>query len=444
MAVTEGPLGDLVALIDAAAPTPVVVSGSLPPGGGDLDLVVDDRAAAALRTALDAAGFLNRGKAWVRFAGERAEVVELFSPEDLHIPAGGFDEVVAAGAPLPGCERVLRPAPQHILLILALRSIQHGSKLDERHRDRIDEELARDGSAWDRAAEIAPRWRLASALASTRRGHDAGRSLTEDEQRAGRQEWLGTSADRAPATKRGAIVALSGLDGSGKSTQAVLLRDNLDRIGYDAVIVWSRLEWDTLVQNRVLHLVAAPVKAALGIVGRVRGTKGAPAEPASARDDAGSVTMYRGREDDVGVQLRQQSGVVTGIWVAVVAASHALTTARRLRPHLRAGRIVVCDRYTVDTGVFLRHIYGKDRGFRLANRVLRRLSPSPAVTWFLDVPPDVALSRKQDEFDAEELGELRRLYVETHPTFDGRRLNGALSSAELAELIGRHTWLVLP
>lgn len=441
---SDGQVRDVVSVIDAAAPSRVVVSGSLPPGGGDLDLLADPSTCDTIRAELDRSDFLNRGKTWARFAGERADVVELFGPEDFRIPGDAFVELLEAASPLDGCRRVCRPAPHHVLLILALRSIQHGSKLDDRHRGRIEDELGRDPSAWEQAADAAPAWRLATALEALRRSHAAGRSLDEPEQRAGRQEWLGTTDEHPPPPRRGAIVALSGLDGSGKSTQGVLLRDNLDRLGYDAVVVWSRLEWDTLVENKLLHLVAAPVKAVLRAARRRGGPAEARPDDDPGRGDAGSVTMYRARSDDAASSFRQQSALLTGIWVAVVAVSHALTTRRRLRPHLRAGRIVVCDRYTVDTGVFLRHIYGEDRQFRLASRVLRLLSPAPSATWFLDVPPDVALSRKQDEFDLADLARLRRLYVETHPVFDGRRLNGALPSDELAAIIGRHTWLVLP
>lgn len=439
----EGP-PDVVALVDSATPNSVVVTGSLPPEGGDLDLLVDADGEEVIAAALDAADFLNRSRSWVRFAGERVDAVELFRPADFRLPPSAFDELAAAGTPLPGRTRVLRPSPHHVLLILTLRSIQHGSRLDERHRGRVDEEVARDDGAWERAAEVAPSWRLSSALRAMRRAHAEGRSLTMEEQRVGRAEWLEGATDRPPRARRGAVIALCGLDGSGKSTQATLLRDNLDRVGYDAVVVWSRLEWDTLVGNRVLHAVAAPVKAALRVVARSKPTEVDTATAEEPRGEAGSVTMYRARSEDSVVRIRQQSALLTGIWVAVLAISHGVTTYRRLRPHLRAGRVVVCDRYTVDTAVFLRHIYGSDRHFRLAGRVLRRVSPPPLVTWFLDVPPSVALSRKQDEFDLEELAHLRHLYVETHGAFAALRLNGALGSADLAATIARHTWLLLP
>src|SRR5438477_12903401 len=68
---------DTVELIDRATPEPVLVIGSLPPGGRDLDLLVHPAAERALAEALRANGFHAQGRVWARFSDCTAHVVEL-------------------------------------------------------------------------------------------------------------------------------------------------------------------------------------------------------------------------------------------------------------------------------------------------------------------------------------------------------------------------------
>jgi hypothetical protein len=65
-------------------------------------------------------------------------------------------------------------------------------------------------------------------------------------------------------------------------------------------------------------------------------------------------------------------------------------------PGLRAGEIVICDRYTLDASVLLRVLYGEQRRFRLQTAVLRLVSPRPRRAYLIDSPgPQAALYREQ-------------------------------------------------
>src|SRR5205823_12272351 len=113
-------------IVDAAAPGPVLVFGSLPGTGRDLDLLVRDEDLAALRDSLDRAGFRNRGDEWVRFADGGAAAIDLVPASAWKLPAEELDALFGNARPIDGFAHLVRPAPQHALLILARLTGGHG------------------------------------------------------------------------------------------------------------------------------------------------------------------------------------------------------------------------------------------------------------------------------------------------------------------------------
>src|SRR5204863_9429970 len=98
------------------------------------------------------------------------------------------------------------------------------------------------------ARRRAPAWGAGtgSPLARLRALHDSGARPAA----AARLRGLAERATTTPAPRRGArralrrlmrrpaIVALSGLDGAGKSFQAARLAEELEQLGLDAAVVW--------------------------------------------------------------------------------------------------------------------------------------------------------------------------------------------------------------
>ncbi len=68
--------------------------------------------------------------------------------------------------------------------------------------------------------------------------------------------------------------------------------------------------------------------------------------------------------------------------------------------------------------------------FSLAGWLLRVLSPSPVLAFFLDVPPETALERKQDQWNVDELGLHGELYREEAARLGVTRLDGAKPKEE--------------
>lgn len=178
---------------------------------------------------------------------------------------------------------------------------------------------------------------------------------------------------RAPAflsriRRRRLHVAVTGVDGSGKSTLCRALQENLHRAGVPSGIVWTRpgmrlgaLELVARVGKRILRQDDAPG------VGRV------------ARGD--------------GTSLPSRRGATGRLWALLVTQAFLRDLHRRRRA---AEGVVVFDRHLADALVMLDVAYqGVD--LRASEALVRRFLPPAAVTLWLDVEPEVAASRKPDD-----------------------------------------------
>lgn len=425
---------ELASEIDALCPADAIVFGSLPPHGRDLDLLVrDQRDADAIGKALIDAGFLRRGSSFARFRNLTADGIDVVAATEWRLPPEEIEKLFAEAVPLEGMERLRRPSPSHALLILAERFMRERGVLLPKHRQRVEAALSEDPDAWAKARASASRWwraRSLELLSAAAVGQSPNRSalfsaLVDDYRAAG------TSAERAVvrATRRlrpprkGDVVALSGLDGAGKSTQAELIRDALDRLGIDAAV-----EWTKIARNPSLDVVAAPVKRLLSKRGR--------AEP----DEGRPLGAGTGLSNSPASQLRERSAAITHGWTTVVAITNAGTHRRAVKEHLRAGRVVICDRYVLDSAAHMRYRYGPTRRFRVQRWIVRILSPRPLLRYLLRVPPEVALERKREQYDLDQLTQLADLYDQESAVLGVSVLDGTRPTEEIFRRIAQEVW----
>jgi thymidylate kinase len=431
-------------IADAAASRRVLVFGSLPPEGRDLDLLVRDEEARAIIAALEAEGFQRRGHELARFAECTVEPVELIDAASFGLPAAELEELFADGVPLEGCSSLVRPAPHHALLILARRVAYGSGELDEKRRARLDAALAEDPSAFERAHTHAGPWAANAALAALERIHREGTPLRADERALARAERssaeetdpLHALVDRIRSRpRRGTVIALSGLDGAGKSSQAAALRETLERLGYDVETAWTRINWDDLIWR-----IGTPLKRAAGLPFRVL-ARIRPQRAEAAAASASSIASAAAGDvhDDPVKRLREASGLLTHAWLMVIAFANAWSQRRLTRDHLRAGKVVICDRYTLDSTVALRYEYGKGRRFRPQRMLIAAISPTPRRAYFLDVSPEVAFARK-GEWGVEWLAGHRELYLEEARSMKVRVLDGEQPQEAICAQIGADVW----
>lgn len=341
---------------------PTLVIGSPPPEGRDLDLLVPPSQEPVLESVLERLGFVRQlvppfpgyplgFSIWARFRGCDADAVDAVPLGSFELPRAEVDRLFAEARPIPGFARLVRPAPHHVLLILAhnfMDPTDARAALPAGRRRRVERALAEDPLAYDRARALAPAWgrperlvRLEAAFALDEaaagdRGASTGRGSYV---RGILRRLIGYQR----AWRNGHLVALCGPDDQARSTQAEGLARALEALDISAMIVRPVLR-----RGRAAARAPAPV-------------------------------------------------------VQVLAAGAALAQAaafgRAVLPGLQSGAVVICDGYLLDAAEQLRAQYG--RRLRLQMALMRALSPRPRRAYLVGVEgAEVDGARDPDELCA--------------------------------------------
>jgi len=180
--------------------------------------------------------------------------------------------------------------------------------------------------------------------------------------------------------KRGMLVAFSGVDGSGKTTQVKLLEESFRRINVDVIRIRSR--W-----RPVLSL---PLLVILRRLGYARVHR------------AGGVYIVETR-------LPHRGGL-SSLWCILTQIENIVKTGVKLLFPLVLGRTVICDRYALDMVVDgMAGLHDQPGQARLGLQLLRLL-PKPDFSFFMDTDPEVAFKRKPDLPGLGDYVERLRLY----------------------------------
>jgi dTMP kinase len=175
----------------------------------------------------------------------------------------------------------------------------------------------------------------------------------------------------------GAFIVLEGLDGAGISTQAVRLENHLKKRGYKTM----------LTKEPTMGLIGGLIQSALEGNWRVSHTS---------------------------LQL-------------LFSADRAQHIADEIEPALKQGKIVICDRYVFSTlaygfasGINFEWLYAINKTFK-----------APDLTLFIDVSPDVSVSRiskgreRRELFEKREtLSKVRKAYLNLARRFRFKIING--------------------
>lgn len=172
--------------------------------------------------------------------------------------------------------------------------------------------------------------------------------------------------------RRRLVIAVSGVDGAGKSTLATSLERSLRRAGFRVAVAWTR-------PGMRLGWLGAAARTMKRLAGR-------PAEPGVYRVGAGE------RPQD----LPARTGLVGWLWSLAVTAAFVRDARRRAR----SPGVVIFDRHMLDALATLDLVYG---GVRLGvhRALVRRLLPRADLTLYLEVSAEGALERKADDLFGE-------------------------------------------
>jgi thymidylate kinase len=402
------PAVEVVTIIEATAASRVLIAGSPPPAGRDYDLLATEADRLAIASALEAEGFQLVRDHWVRFEPGAATAVDLMTPADWGLADDEADALFTWALPFEGCARLCLPDPAHQLLILARKLPRTPGVLKPGHRQRIQAALARDPNAWVQARARAGDWGVERRL----------RRLQSRSTRPPRTRWPPRYVRRP---RRGAVVALSGLDGVGKSTQAQMLCASLTKLGYEADVVW-----DPIGSTDSLTRFASAAK---------RGLAQLPFGPL-AHADRETVERRRlsqtGDARDTGLARR----LFSMVWSTVVTLESATSCRRAARGTRIGGRIVIFDRYLLDTIVHLRFSYAPRGRLPLQETIARVLMPAPRCAFLLDASPKTAHARKPD-WSLEQTSVRADLYRREYRRMGVQRLDAEQPANELASQIGR-------
>ena len=428
----------LVVELDTCVERPVLVFGSLPPAGRDLDLLARPGEAEALGVVLASLGFESNGHQWARFRDGEADLVEVVPIEAWHLAATEVDALFETGRPLPGTRSFVRPAPPQAALILARRFVRgRARQLDRKTRERIESLTVEDPEVWEKAARRAGEWGADAALSCLRQAYSERTTVSRIARARALNEILAASgrppvraqvrawASLLPRPRRGSLVTLSGLDGAGKSSQAAALYRALDTLGYRPV-----REWAPLGGTRP---ALAVVSLGRPLLRRVMGSTSAATPPRLGIGHANGDTP----------RDRGKSEVLRAVWVAFLVGLNAAAHVRAKIRHAGKGRTMIFDRYVLDSAVQLQHNYGDTALVRGCIRLLRLLSPKATRAYLLDVSPETARKRKEDLWSTNQLGQRARLYSDWHESFEVVRLDGERPPEVLADEIARDVWRTL-
>jgi len=408
--------------IDEAVAGPVLVVGSLPPDGRDLDLLAEPDECTAIRSWLEGAGFVPWGHTWARLAEPGGYAVELLTTERWRTRRRDASALFADAVPIAGFRHLVRPGPAGVLLLAARSTVIRRGRVSEKIRRRVSQALTDDPDAWAVAEERARDLGMVGAVRLLHEAYNAGQPLPggaravalcglllHDGPLAAKVRIL---ASIRPRRVKPAIVSFSGLDGSGKTTQVTRLQDHLRQLGVD-----SERQWAGFKAGRKL-------RGALPILdGRLPGQR--------THEQPDSLVPTRLLNSHLGRQA----------WAFVVVGGNTLHLWRLVLRRRPGTKLVIFDRFSPDTMVKLDLAFVRKRHIDIPwqRRLFARISPKPDVSFLVDVSSEVAYSRRQEQ-TPEELATMSELYQEQIARFRLHRLDGTKEPAVLADQVVHTTW----
>jgi dTMP kinase len=225
------------------------------------------------------------------------------------------------------------------------------------------------------------------------------------------------------------LICFNGIDGSGKSFQAQRLVDRLNAAGYPAVYVWGggQATFTMPFIRAGKWLLKGPRKHQLD-------------------KSAGSAVRAQYRDYVATTRRILQRRSIRNGWLQFCLIDHTLEIWRTMLPQLLRKRIVVCDRYIYDSIIRIAVMSGVKAAelSPLLHLPPIYCVPRPSKWFFLDVPAEVAFSRKHDILDIEFLERRIPLYRVAAARLGMQIVDGAAAPDDIAAIIWQSMQPLLP
>lgn len=210
---------------------------------------------------------------------------------------------------------------------------------------------------------------------------------------------------------RNNLIVFTGIDGSGKTTQAELLIEGMNDDGIGVSYVWSRWKPFLLrpIINRWKRNVSGDVNKAIqnSNYNKIEGEK----------------------------QKLLNNPLFRWLWLAAFFIDYGLQIFIKIRLKLFCNKLIISDRIFYDSIIDQAINLGKRKDRLLDNLDtwwMRLLFPRPDLVIFIDCPEDIAFSRKDDAPNIEYLENRRNLYLELADRYGWVKLDGSLALEDIA------------
>jgi thymidylate kinase len=180
----------------------------------------------------------------------------------------------------------------------------------------------------------------------------------------------------------GHLICLSGIDGTGKTTLAMKLQNELDSAGVRCKYIWFR-------NARLLSL---PFLALCYLAGFAE------------------IAMIDGNKR-VGIYYFYRNRIVAHLWLWISAVDMFVVSQWKIQLPLRLGNTVIADRYVIDALVDLISDTGINDLNSYPYKLLLRLLDRGSVAAVLTVDEEESLRRKNDSISSAYLVQRRQLYL---------------------------------
>lgn len=212
--------------------------------------------------------------------------------------------------------------------------------------------------------------------------------------------------------RKGHLVVFCGIDGSGKTTQAELLINALDRQGVQASYVWAR--WEQKLVRPFTGKWKDHIKKDTG------------------QSDGGA------KENKLKKRKLLNNPVIRFLWLGAFFIDYGWQILVKVRIRLIRKELIVSDRMFYDSVIDQAVNLGNNRKWLLDNLTspwMRVLFPKPDIVIYIDCPGEIAFARKDDAPDVEYLTDRRKLYKHLAEQYEWIEIDGTQPVDDIAEHI---------
>jgi len=216
--------------------------------------------------------------------------------------------------------------------------------------------------------------------------------------------------------RRGSLIVFTGIDGSGKTTQAKLLVDSLNQDGLCVSYVWNR--WEPFFLRPLIkkwkHNATKPT---------------ADNEPAGLIPDFNKIKYKK--------QKLLDNPALRWLWLISFFVDYGVQVFVKVRLRLLKKCPVISDRTFYDSVIDQAVNLGKNRDWLLNSLDsfwMKFFFPEPDMIIYIDCPEEIAFSRKIDVHtpNIEYFIERRKLYLALAGKYNWVKLDGTLPIDEIA------------